>query len=90
MKPAGMREVEAARSDGRWAAAYDSPRDAQVPADFMAMLANNSKARSCFETLSRANLYAITYRLQTARRPETGERRMQAMVKMLACGRTFH
>lgn len=90
MTSAGMREVEAAKSDGRWMAAYDSPGNAELPADFIERLARNKKARSFLETLNKANLYAITYRLQTAKRPETRARRMEEIVKMLASGKTFH
>src|SRR3954468_18926019 len=71
MTPAGLKEVEAAKADGRWAAAYDSPANSTVPPEFLEALARNTKAKQFFSTLNRANLYAITYRLQTAKRPET-------------------
>ncbi len=90
MKPAGLREVEAARKDGRWQRAYDSPSAATLPADFLAALARNKKAQRFFEGLSRANVYAIAYRLQTAKKPETLEKRMRAILAMMARGESFH
>jgi uncharacterized protein YdeI (YjbR/CyaY-like superfamily) len=90
MKPAGLAEVDAARQDGRWQRAYDSPSAATVPADFLAALAKDKKARSFFEGLSRANVYAIAYRLQTAKKPETRAKRMRLILAMLARGESFH
>jgi uncharacterized protein YdeI (YjbR/CyaY-like superfamily) len=90
MKPAGLAEVDAARQDGRWERAYDSPSATTVPADFLKALAKNRKAQSFFEGLNRANVYAIAYRLQTAKKPETREKRMQAILAMLARGESFH
>ncbi len=90
MKPAGLKEVEAAKSDGRWQRAYDSPRGATLPADFLKELAKNKKAQSFFEGLSKANTYAIAYRLQTAKRPETRQKRMEFILAMLARRQKFH
>lgn len=90
MKPAGLREVEAAKADGRWQRAYDSPGAAAVPADFLAALSRNKKAKAFFEGLNKANTYAIAYRLQTAKRPETREKRMRDILAMLARGEEFH
>ena len=90
MTPAGLKEVEAARADGRWAAAYDSPANATVPPEFVKELARNIKATQFFSTLNRANLYAIAYRLQTAKRPETRTKRMKLIIEMLARGEKFH
>ena len=90
MKPAGLAEVEAARRDGRWQRAYDSPSAASVPTDFLKALAKDKKAQSVFEGLSRANVYAIAYRLQTAKKPETREKRMRTILAMLARGESFH
>jgi uncharacterized protein YdeI (YjbR/CyaY-like superfamily) len=90
MKAAGLEEVEAARQDGRWQRAYDSPSAATVPADFLKELAKDRKAQAFFEGLSRANVYAIAYRLQTAKKPETREKRMRAILAMLARGESFH
>lgn len=90
MTPAGLKEVEAAKADGRWANAYDSSANATVPAEFLEELARNAKAKQFYATLNRANLYSIAYRLQTAKRPETKIRRMKQIVEMLARGEKFH
>lgn len=90
MEPSGLAEVDAAQKDGRWKLAYDSPRNATVPDDFLKLLARNKKAKAFFETLNKANLYAITYRLQTAKKPETRERRMKAILEMMKKGEKFH
>jgi len=90
MTPAGLKEVEAAKADGRWAAAYDSPANATVPPEFVKELAHNPRAKQFFSTLNRANLYAIAYRLQTAKRPETKIKRMKMIIEMLARGEKFH
>lgn len=83
MTPAGMREIKAARSDGRWAAAYDSFREARIPEDFLKALAANKKAGAFYRTLNRTNLYSIVYRLQTAKKPQTREERISAIIRRL-------
>ena len=90
MTSAGLKVIESARADGRWNAAYDSPRNATPPEDFLRALDNNRKAKAFFETLNRANIYSIVYRLQTAKRPETREKRMKLILEMLARGESFH
>jgi len=90
MKPAGQAEIDAARKDGRWTDAYDSPSKATIPEDFLAALRRNKKATAFFESLNKANRYAIAYRLQTAKKPETRERRMAMILAMLARGEAFH
>jgi uncharacterized protein YdeI (YjbR/CyaY-like superfamily) len=90
MTPAGLKEVEAAKSDGRWKAAYDSFGSAAVPDDFLQELARNKKANTFFATLNKTNLYSIAYRLQTAKKPETRAKRMQAIIDRLARGEKFH
>jgi uncharacterized protein YdeI (YjbR/CyaY-like superfamily) len=90
MAPAGMREIEAARADGRWEAAYDSPATAEVPPDLRAALDADPAAREFFAGLDRANRYAILYRLQEARRPETRARRLEKFLVMLREGRRIH
>jgi uncharacterized protein YdeI (YjbR/CyaY-like superfamily) len=90
IKPAGRLEIEAAKKDGRWTAAYDSPSKAAVPDDFLAALGRDKKAKAFFESLNKANRYAITYRLQTAKKPETRQRRMDAILAMLGRGEAFH
>ncbi|MGB6483816.1 MAG: YdeI/OmpD-associated family protein [Candidatus Acidiferrales bacterium] len=90
MKPAGLAELEAAKADGRLARAYDSPSTMQIPREFLAQLAKSKKAHAFFKTLNRANTYAIAWRLQTAKKPETREKRMKAILDMLAKGEAFH
>lgn len=90
MRPAGLQQIEAARQDGRWEDAYDSPSRSTVPDDLQAALEKNTKARAFFDTLNKTNRYAITWRLQTARKPETRERRLKVIVAMLAKGHAFH
>jgi uncharacterized protein YdeI (YjbR/CyaY-like superfamily) len=90
MTPAGLAQVEAAKADGRWAAAYDSSTTATVPAEFVEALARNTKAKQFYATLNKTNLYAIAYRLQTAKRPETKLKRIKMIIDMLARGETFH
>jgi uncharacterized protein YdeI (YjbR/CyaY-like superfamily) len=90
MAPAGVREVEAARADGRWDAAYDSSATAEVPPDLQAALDADPAARDFFAGLDRANRYAILYRLQEARRPETRARRLEQFLAMLRDGRRIH
>jgi uncharacterized protein YdeI (YjbR/CyaY-like superfamily) len=84
MKPAGLREVERAKADGRWDAAYDAPSTATVPEDLRRALVEDERAREFFETLDSANRYAILYQIQDARRPETRARRIAKYVAMLA------
>jgi uncharacterized protein YdeI (YjbR/CyaY-like superfamily) len=90
MRPAGRREVERARADGRWDAAYAGQRDMTVPPDLERELAANDAAREFFGTLSGANRYAILYRIGDAKRPETRARRIAKYVAMLAAHETIH
>ena len=90
MQEAGLREVEKAKTDGRWEAAYDSASTSVPPDDFLQALAQNAAAREFFERLDRQNVYAILYRIQTAKKPETRERRIATLVEMLAKGEKLH
>ena len=90
MAAPGFAAIEAAKADGRWHAAYDSPSKAQPPEDFLRELAKNKKAEAFFKSLNRANVYAIVYRLQTAKKPETRAKRMKLILEMLKRGETFH
>jgi uncharacterized protein YdeI (YjbR/CyaY-like superfamily) len=90
MASAGHREIRAAKADGRWSAAYDSPSTATIPSEFLRQLARNKKATAMYGTLNRANLYAIAYRLQTAKLEKTKLKRMKAIIDMLARGEKFH
>ncbi|MBV1703444.1 MAG: YdeI/OmpD-associated family protein [Hyphomicrobiales bacterium] len=90
LRAPGLAEVEAAKSDGRWEAAYASQGKAEVPHDLAAALASNESAARFFETLDRANRYSIIYRVDDAKKPETRIRRIAQFVDMLACGETVH
>jgi uncharacterized protein YdeI (YjbR/CyaY-like superfamily) len=90
MTSAGLAAVEAAKADGRWNAAYDSPRNASPPEDFLKELNKDAKAKAFFKTLNRANVYSIVYRLQTAKKPETREKRLKLILAMMAEGKSFH
>lgn len=90
MQPAGHAAVQAARADGRWAKAYASSRSAEVPADFLAALGRHKKARAFFDTLKQANRFAIYYRLNDAKKPETRQRRLEQFVAMMRRGEKLH
>jgi uncharacterized protein YdeI (YjbR/CyaY-like superfamily) len=90
MKAAGIAEVEAAKADGRWEQAYDSPGNMIVPMDFLNELAKNKKAEAFFKTLNKTNVYPIVWRLQTAKKPETRNKRMKVILEMLKKGEKFH
>ncbi|HET6567085.1 MAG TPA: YdeI/OmpD-associated family protein [Rhodothermales bacterium] len=90
MKPAGLAAVERAKEDGRWAAAYDSQRNATVPDDLQVELDRNPKARAFFSTLDSANRYAVLFRIQTAKRPETRAKRIASLVGMLERNEKIH
>jgi uncharacterized protein YdeI (YjbR/CyaY-like superfamily) len=90
MQPAGLAEVESARADGRWAAAYAGPRSIAVPDDLAAALAANPAAAAFFATLGSQNRYAILYRIGTVKRPETRARKIAQYVQMLTEHKTLH
>jgi len=90
MRPAGLAEVEAAKADGRWEAAYEGQRTAKVPPDLQRELDANPTAAEFFASLSSANRYAIVYRLDDAKKPETRERRLKKFVAMLERGEKIH
>jgi uncharacterized protein YdeI (YjbR/CyaY-like superfamily) len=90
MQPAGLTQVEAAKADGRWEAAYYSPANAVMSEDFAKALNKNKKAKEFYETLSKGNKYAILWRLQQAKRPETRARNIEKFIAMLAAGQKFH
>ncbi len=89
MTPAGLAEVDAAKADGRWNAAYSGPSAMNIPDDFLAALETRPRAKATYVTLDRQNLYAIYYRLQTARTPETRARRMEKLLSTLDAGEKF-
>ena len=90
MQPAGLREVERARADGRWAVAYASQRTATAPDDLATALAANPAAQELFDALDSTNRYAIIYRVGDAKKPETRARRIEQYVAMLARGETIY
>ena len=90
MKSAGMNAVELAKRDGRWDAAYDSPKKAAVPPDLQQALEANPRAQGFFESLDSANRYAILFRIQTVKKAETRARKIREFVVMLESGKTLH
>jgi uncharacterized protein YdeI (YjbR/CyaY-like superfamily) len=90
MRPTGLREVEAAQADGRWDAAYDGQSTATVPDDLRQALDQDADAAAFFATLDRGNRYAILYRVQEAKKPETRAARIDKFVAMLHDHQTVH
>ena len=90
MTAAGQKEVDAAKKDGRWDNAYDAASTMEIPKDFLQELRKNARAYAFFKTLNRANTYAIAWRLQTAKKPETRARRMQVLLTMMRQGKKLH
>ncbi|HEY7182665.1 MAG TPA: YdeI/OmpD-associated family protein [Blastocatellia bacterium] len=90
MKPAGLKAVESARQDGRWDAAYDAQSKAVAPADLLAALDRNTKAKAFFATLDSRNRYAILHRIHTAKKAETRAKRIEQFVRMLANKEKIH
>lgn len=90
MKPAGLAQVELAKADGRWEAAYSSPATVTVPDDLQAALDANPRAAEFFAALNKANRYAIVYQLEDAKKPETRTRRLEKFVAMLNRGEKLY
>jgi uncharacterized protein YdeI (YjbR/CyaY-like superfamily) len=90
MHPAGVAEVERAKADGRWDAAYAGSADIEVPPDLAAALAANPRAQAMFAILTSQNRYAVLYRIAGAKRADTRARRIEQFVAMLARGETIH
>jgi uncharacterized protein YdeI (YjbR/CyaY-like superfamily) len=90
MRPAGMKEIERAKLDGRWKAAYAPPSKATVPDDLQRVLDRNPRAKRQFDKLDRVNRYAILYRIHGAKKPETRADRIQKYTTMLSRGETIH
>jgi uncharacterized protein YdeI (YjbR/CyaY-like superfamily) len=90
MRPAGRAEVERARADGRWEAAYGSPKHMSVPDDLQRELDGRPAAKAFFSQLGSQNRYAILYRLQDAKKPETRARRLAKFVAMLEAGEKLY
>jgi uncharacterized protein YdeI (YjbR/CyaY-like superfamily) len=90
MKPAGIAQVEAAKADGRWENAYAGSSAATIPDDFLAALKKNKKAKAFFDTLNKQNLFAIYFRLQNAKKPETKAKHIATIIAMLEKQEKFH
>jgi uncharacterized protein YdeI (YjbR/CyaY-like superfamily) len=90
MMPSGLAQVEKAKADGRWDAAYSGTKDMVIPADFLAELAKHPTAQTTYDSLNRQNLFTIYYRVTSAKKPETRARRIEALIATLAKGETFH
>jgi len=90
MKPSGLKAVEDAKRDGRWENAYDSQSDMTVPDYLLDELKNDPKSLAFFESLDKVNTYAIVWRLQSAKNPETRAKRMKVVLEMLAKGEKIH
>jgi uncharacterized protein YdeI (YjbR/CyaY-like superfamily) len=90
MRPAGHAQIEAAKRDGRWDAAYEPQSTVSIPRDFQRELDRNPNAKAFFATLRGQNRYAFLYRIQDAKRPETRAKRICAFIEMLNEGRTFY
>jgi uncharacterized protein YdeI (YjbR/CyaY-like superfamily) len=90
MQPAGLAEIERAKADGRWDAAYDAQSKMTVPDDLVALLAKSPKSKAFFESLDSRNRFAILFRLQTAKKTETRERRLVQFFGMLKRGEKIY
>jgi uncharacterized protein YdeI (YjbR/CyaY-like superfamily) len=90
MQPAGLAAINLAKQDGRWDAAYDSQSSSKIPEDFLAALNKNPKAKQFFGTLDKANIYALMWRVQTAKKLETRKARIEKFIQMLSQGKKLH
>lgn len=90
MTPAGLREIESAKTDGRWDAAYGSQRTLTIPEDFQAELDRHPQARAFFDTLNKTNRYAICFRIETAKKPQTRQARIETFIAMLERNDKIH
>lgn len=90
MKPPGLKAIEAAKKDGRWAQAYESQKTISVPVDFQSALDKNKKAKAFFETLKSAERYSFLFRIQTAKKAETRSKLIKKFVEMLSRHEKLH
>jgi uncharacterized protein YdeI (YjbR/CyaY-like superfamily) len=90
MQPSGIAAVDAAKKDGRWDAAYDSQKNMTIPEDFQVALDKNPAAKSMYETLNKTNKFAISFRIQTAKKPETRQARIEKFIGMLERGKKIY
>ena len=89
-QPSGLKEIETAKKDGRWDKAYDSPSQMEIPADFLSILKKDQQAYEFFKTLNKANIYAIAWRLETAKKQATRQKWMQIFLKMMKKRQKLH
>ena len=90
MQPAGLKAIEIAKLNGSWEKAYDAQSNMIIPDDFLKALQKNKKANAFFKTLNRTNLFSIAFRLQTAKKEETKQKRIKSIIEMLERGEKFH
>ena len=90
MQPAGLKAIEAAKATGTWEKAYDAQSKMTIPKDFLNALQKNKKANAFFKTLNRTNLFSIAFRLQTAKKEETRQKRISKIIEMLEREEKFH
>jgi len=90
MRTAGQEAIDAAQKNGNWDTAYDSPKSAKIPEDFQVAIAANPKAGEFFESLDGANRYAVLFRIQTVKKPETRARKIEKFIQMLNRYETIH
>jgi uncharacterized protein YdeI (YjbR/CyaY-like superfamily) len=90
MKSAGLRQVEAAKRDGRWDRAYSPPSTAKLPEDFIKALQKNKEAEAFFRTLNRANIYSVVFRLENAKNEGSRRMKIKQMIQMFEKGEKFH
>ena len=90
MKPEGLKAVEKAKTNGNWEKAYDSSSTMTIPEDFLKELSKNKEAEAFFMGLNKSNLFSIGFRLQTAKKQETREKRMKEIIAMMEKGEKFH
>lgn len=90
MKPSGLLEVEMAKEDGRWEAAYESPSNMTPPKEFLEMLSKNKKAKDFYATLNKTNTFAISWQIHTAKREETKIKRIEKFITMLEKGEKLY
>ena len=89
MKPSGLKAIEEAKQDGRWDAAYSSQKNIEVPDDFQSALRKNKKAKAFFESLTSAQRYSFLFRIETAKKVETRNKRIRMFIEKLEKGEMF-
>ena len=90
MQPPGLEQVERAKRDGRWQAAYDSPSNAKVPPDLAAAFEASPRAAAFFKTLEARNRYAVLFRVHAPKKAETRARKIRELVAMLERSEKIH